>query len=109
MPKRRPPPEVWAVIRRIVWERDGGMCQYPYGHHPVPLDQAHIDHIISGPLGTNTLRNLRTLCRRHHVLRADQRHQGMIAQALADGVLPPDWRELVWKDPLPDDTRGAAR
>ena len=98
MPRRRPPREVWQVIRRRVWERDQGLCQYPYGRHPVALKDAHIDHIVSGKGGTNALRNLRTLCRYHHVLRADPRHRGMVAKALADGIIPANWRELVWDD-----------
>lgn len=96
MPKHRPPRQVWDKLRRQVWERDGGMCQYPAGKHPVRLADAHIDHIVSGKRGTNALPNLRTLCRMHHVLRADHRHRGMIAHALRDGVIPPNWRELVW-------------
>ncbi len=97
MPKKRPPKEVWEELRRQVWERDGGLCQYPYGRHPIPLEEAHIDHVISGKRGTNQLANLRTLCRVHHVLRADFRHRGMIAGALRDGVIPVNWRELVWE------------
>lgn len=99
MPRRRPPRELWRIIRRQVWERDEGLCQYPYGKHPVPLAEAHIDHIVSGKLGTNDLSNLRVLCAAHHALRADHRHQGMIARALADGIIPPNWRELVWGEP----------
>jgi hypothetical protein len=64
----------------------------------VPLDEAHIDHIQSGMLGTNRDTNLRVLCQRCHVLRADRRHQGMIAAALRAGIIPPDWRRLVWDD-----------
>ncbi len=86
-------------MRKVVWERDGQQCQYPFGKHPVALEEAHIDHIVSGKRGSNMLTNLRTLCRYHHVLRADHRHQGMIAQALADDIIPPNWRELVWEDP----------
>ncbi len=86
-------------MRKVVWERDGQQCQYPFGKHPVALEEAHIDHIVSGKRGSNMLTNLRTLCRYHHVLRADHRHQGMIAQALADAIIPPNWRELVWEDP----------
>ncbi len=78
------------------WRNQGG-CQYPYGPHPVALAEAHIDHVISGKRGTNQLANLRTLCRLHHVLRADGRHRGMIARALRDGVIPVNWRELVWE------------
>jgi hypothetical protein len=64
----------------------------------VALEECHIDHIKSGKLGSNKLSNLRTLCRRCHVLRADNRHRGMIASALRDGIIPPDWRGLVWED-----------
>ncbi|KPV48984.1 hypothetical protein SE17_35140, partial [Kouleothrix aurantiaca] len=66
---------------------------------PLALDVVHIDHRI--PLargGTNELSNLRTPCRRCHVLRADHTHQGMVAQALRDGIIPPNWRALVWDD-----------
>lgn len=95
MPKKRPPREVWDVLRRLVWERDGGACVRC--RDPTPLDEFHCDHIVSGKRGTNALSNLRTLCRRCHVLRACHRHQGMIAKALADGVIPFNWRELVWE------------
>ena len=96
MPRRRQDREIWQQTRRKVWERDGGMCQYPYGKHPIPLEEAHIDHIRSGKLGTNDMSNLRTLCRYHHVLRSDPRHRGMIAKALEEDLIPPNWRELVW-------------
>lgn len=96
MPKRRPPYEVWDGLRHIVWERDGGCCIHCSA--PVSLDTCHIDHIISGKCGTNKISNLRTLCRRCHVLRADGRHRGMIAGALRDGIIPADWRTLVWDD-----------
>lgn len=84
-----------------VWTRDGGCCRGPYcvGAPPLPLEAAHIDHIL--PLsrgGTNQVENLRTLCRRCHVLRADAAHRGMIQAALRDGLIPPDWRGLVWED-----------
>ena len=98
MPKSRQPREIWQETRRKVWERDEGLCQYPYGKHPVSLEEAHIDHIRSGKHGTNDLSNLRTLCRYHHVLRADLRHRGMIAKALEEGLIPPNWRELIWDD-----------
>jgi 5-methylcytosine-specific restriction enzyme A len=67
-------------------------------HTPLKFDEFHCDHIKSGKFGDNKLRNLRTLCRRCHVLRADSRHRGMIANALRDGIIPPDWRSLVWED-----------
>lgn len=98
---RRPSRELWRTIRRQVWERDGGHCQGPYCYDapPISLQAAHIDH--KTPLtrgGTNDLVNLRVLCQRCHVLRADHAHQGMIAAALRDGVVPPNWRALVWED-----------
>lgn len=107
MPKHRPPIELWRTLRRLVWERDGGRCQGPYCQNapPLPLNRCHIDHIQSGKLGSNRLDNLRVLCRRCHVLRADMRHRGMIASALRDGIIPPNWRRFVWDDdhfPMPD-------
>ena len=100
MPKRRQDSETWAETRRKVWERDQGRCQGPYCKDTLPwslpLDACHIDHIRSGKLGSNHLSNLRVLCRRCHVLRSDFRHRGMISAALRDGVIPPDWRLLVW-------------
>jgi 5-methylcytosine-specific restriction endonuclease McrA len=96
---RRHSRELWAQIRAAVWARDEGYCGGPYcaDAPPLPLEVAHIDHIV--PLskgGSNHMDNLRTLCRRCHVLRAGHEHQGMIAAALRDGVIPPDWRPLVW-------------
>lgn len=105
--KRRPPRELWAEIRRQVWARDVGRCQGPYCCEAgmLPLEHAHIDHRV--PLsegGSNSVENLRTLCRRCHVLRAGRAHAGMIATALRDGLIPPDWRALVWEDQeAPDD------
>lgn len=85
---------MWDELRRIVWERDGKKCIRC--ETPQTLEKANIDHIKSGKNATNQLKNLRTLCRRCHVLRADNRHRGMISKALKDGVIPPNWRELVW-------------
>lgn len=96
MPKRRPPREVWDCnIRPAIWRRDGKQCVRC--QDPVSLEACHIDHIRSGKNASNEFKNLRTLCRRCHVLRADLRHQGMIAAALRDGIIPPNWRELVWE------------
>lgn len=94
MPKKRPPKEVWDELRKIVWVRDGGKCTHC--SNLVSLEECNIDHIESGKNATNKINNLRTLCRRCHVLRSDNRHRGMIAKALRDNVIPPNWRELVW-------------
>ena len=93
---KRQPKEVWFKnTRPKVFERDGGVCVKCSVN--LTLDTCHIDHIKSGRLGSNHMNNLRTLCRRCHVLRADRRHQGMIAKALKDGIIPPKWRDLVWE------------
>ena len=98
MPKKRQPKEIWDVTRQRIWQRDDGICQYPYGKHPVALETCHIDHILSGKNASNSDDNLRVLCRYRHVLRSDKRHRGMIAKALQDGIIPPNWRELVWDE-----------
>lgn len=98
MPRKRQPREIWRETRKRIYERDKGLCQYPHGKHPVLLRECHIDHIRSGKLGTNADSNLRVLCRMHHTLRADFRHRGMIANALKLGIIPPNWRGLVWED-----------
>ena len=96
MPRRRQPHELWQITRKRIWIRDGGCC-VRCGRELL-LKECHIDHIRSGKLGTNRDKNLRTLCRACHVLRADMRHRGMIASALRDGIVPPDWRKHVWED-----------
>ena len=96
MPRKRQPKEIWSITRQRVWFRDRGNCVRC--GVPQKLNECHIDHIKSGKLGSNHDSNLRTLCRRCHVLRADMRHRGMIFKALRDGIIPPDWRELVWED-----------
>jgi 5-methylcytosine-specific restriction endonuclease McrA len=101
MPRKRLPRELWygkGQKRERVWRRDGGRCQGPYCKEapPLALTECHVDHIVSGKRGTNEMSNLRILCRRCHVLRSCHRHQGMIAKALADGIIPFNWREYVW-------------
>ncbi len=101
MPKIRLSKELWQEKREKVWLRDQGKCQGPYCTDTLSwsctLDKCHVDHIRSGKLAGNELTNLRVLCRKCHVLRADNRHRGMIANALRDGIIPPNWRELVWE------------
>lgn len=99
--KRRPDIATWRELRKETWLRDGKKCvQCIAEGRPDPgvsLRQCHTDHVV--PLskgGSNKLENLRTLCRHHHVLRQDASHRGMMAKALQDGVIPPDWRKLVW-------------
>ncbi len=97
MPKKRPPHETWIRnIRPIIWKRDGQKCIRC--KREITLFECNIDHIKSGVKGTNKFSNLRTLCRRCHVLRADIRHRGMVNKALKDGIIPPNWRKLLWED-----------
>lgn len=95
MPKKRQPKEIWQETRLKILARDGYQCVRC--KCLVTEKTAHIDHIKSGKLGTNEMKNLRALCRRCHVLRADLRHRGMIASALRDEIIPADWRKLVWE------------
>lgn len=84
-----------------IFERDGWKCTrcgISVVAKPRLANSANCDHIRAGLLGTNHDTNLRTLCRRCHVLRLDHRHRGMIAKALEDGIIPPNWRELTWGD-----------
>jgi 5-methylcytosine-specific restriction endonuclease McrA len=95
MPKHRQPREIWQETRVTVLKHDGFSCVHCGA--VVSVETAHIDHIKSGKNYGNELSNLRTLCRHCHVLRADNRHRGMIASALRDGIIPANWRELVWE------------
>jgi 5-methylcytosine-specific restriction endonuclease McrA len=96
MPKKRLSKELWDAKRIQVWERDNHLCIHCKEN--VAIYECHIDHIRSGKLGANNLINLRTLCRKCHVLRADKRHRGMISYALKNNIIPPNWRELIWDD-----------
>lgn len=81
--------------------RDGHKCVRcgtPVTTDKGKRNSAHTDHIqplSSG--GTNAIDNLRTLCARCHVLRVDPKHRGMIAEALAKGIIDHNWRDEVWK------------
>lgn len=97
MPRKRQPKEIWRETRLRVLSRDGYRCQRPCCGAALTENESHVDHIKSGKLGTNELSNLRSLCRRCHVLRADFRHRGMIANALRDGIIGPNWRKEVWE------------
>jgi 5-methylcytosine-specific restriction endonuclease McrA len=96
MPRQRPPKALWRELRVEIWERDGRRCRHC--GVVVSLQECHIDHVHSGKTAGNGRGNLRTLCRRCHVLRADPRHRGMTARSIERGVIPPDWRSLVWRD-----------
>lgn len=97
MPKIRPPYETWVTnIRPVVWKRDKGKCTRC--GVKLKLNKCHIDHIISGKDGSNKIKNLRTLCKKCHILRLDFRHRTMINNAVKVGVIPPDWRNFIWDE-----------
>lgn len=96
MPKKLQSRAIWESTRKRIQLRDDKKCVRCA--KVVLLNKCHIDHIKSGKLGTNEDGNLRTLCARCHVLRADLRHDGMRANAIAKGIIPPNWRQLVWDD-----------
>jgi 5-methylcytosine-specific restriction protein A len=101
MPKKRQPREIWEATCERIFQRDGGRCVHcgvevvkEYGK----ANSVNIDHVVSGKRGSNADSNLRTLCLRCHTLRYDHRHRGMILRALELGIIPADWRHLVWED-----------
>ena len=98
---KRQPRAIWQSTRERIWRRDFGKCQGPYCREKLSwslsLSNVHCDHIKELSVGgTNADSNLRSLCRYCHTLRASKKHQGMIANALRDGIIPPNWRPLVW-------------
>lgn len=95
MPRRRQPRQIWRITRLRIWDRDGKRCVHC--HKPLALNECHIDHIRSGKLGSNADSNLRTLCKVCHALRLDHRHRGLLFKLLSQGLLPENWRELVWE------------
>jgi hypothetical protein len=64
-----------AHIRRAVWERDGGQCQYPLQAGGIcgETSQAELDHIPGFALGAKTtVEDMRVLCRFHQDVSARQ-------------------------------------
>ena len=69
-PRREPPPSktdrVPAHVKRVVWKRDGGRCQWALDRGGVcgSTHQVELDHIVPrGRGGLTTIANLRCLCR----------------------------------------------
>jgi hypothetical protein len=73
-----PPPgsrHVPAAVRRAVWERDGGRCQWPLASggicgSTVRVEIDHVDPLHRG--GRSIVENTRLLCRAHNDLAARQ-------------------------------------
>jgi hypothetical protein len=74
--KSRAPPKddrVPAEVKRAVWSRDGGRCQWPIESGGVcgctrRIEYDHVQPIALG--GTSTIENVRLLCKRHNLLAA---------------------------------------
>ncbi len=97
--------DIWRKTRKRIWERDERKCvrcgiEVVLSRKEARLTKkavANIDHIIRVKKGGNKDENLRTLCKRCHVLRKDFGHRGMIAKALKESIIGPGWREEVWE------------
>ena len=67
------PDHVPARVRRAVWERDGGRCQWPIDSGGVcgSTLRVELDHVQPQALGgLSTISNMRCLCRMHNDLAA---------------------------------------
>jgi hypothetical protein len=76
-PRKTPPASksdhVPAHVRRAVWARDSGRCQWKLASGAIcgSTRQVQLDHIVPrGRGGPSTIENLRCLCRRHNDLAA---------------------------------------
>src|SRR6266568_3172685 len=78
-PRREPPPakpdHVPAHVKRAVWKRDGGRCQWPVQGGGIcgSTHQVELDHVTPrGRGGPPTVENTRCLCKFHNQLAARQ-------------------------------------
>jgi hypothetical protein len=76
-PRKTPRPsngdDIPAHVRREVWKRDGGRCQWPVSSGGICGSTRHLelDHVHPRSLGgASTPENLRVLCRSHNDLAA---------------------------------------
>jgi hypothetical protein len=72
-PRASGPNHVPAWVRRAVWERDRGRCQWPRhdGRRCESTHQLEVDHVVPRALGgPSTVDNCRLLCRIHNDLAA---------------------------------------
>jgi hypothetical protein len=78
-PRVIPPPSkedrVPAHVRRAVWKRDGGRCQWPIASGGIcgSTLRLELDHVVPRARGgPSTIENLRLLCRAHNDIAARQ-------------------------------------
>ena len=97
-PRREPPPakpgHVPAHVKRAVWKRDGGVCQWPVNSGGIcgSIHQVELDHVVPrGRGGPPTIENTRCLCRAHNLLAARRIYGDSWMDTFTRGrnVLPP--------------------
>jgi 5-methylcytosine-specific restriction endonuclease McrA len=65
-----------AAVRRQVWKRDGGRCTWEMGDGKAcgSTHRLEFDHGLEFSLGgESTVENVRLLCRKHNVMKAEDR------------------------------------
>jgi hypothetical protein len=82
-PRREPPPakpeHVPAHVKRAVWERDGGRCQWKLDGGGIcgSTHQIELDHVVPRARGgPSTIENTRLTCRFHNDLAAAMARPG---------------------------------
>lgn len=63
-------PDDWPQRRAAVWERDGGVCQWPTEHGLCAWSGDDVDHIDDRD--NHDLTNLQVLCSHHHNRKSSQ-------------------------------------
>ena len=74
-PRPARPDHVTAAVKRAVWARDGGKCQWPVDRGGVcgSTTRLEIDHVVPrGRGGASTVENCRIVCRTHNLEAARQ-------------------------------------
>ena len=92
------PRHIPAEVKRAVWTRDGGRCQWPVASGGVcgSTRQLELDHVVPVARGgASTAANLRVTCRLHN--------QYAARQAFGDA-----WMDQFTSRPLPGPDRGPA-
>jgi 5-methylcytosine-specific restriction endonuclease McrA len=89
-PRRRDGPRaaIPAAVRRAVWQRDGGRCQWPAdgGGSCGSTHRLELDHIVPwADWGGETAGNLRVVCAAHNRLAARQRFGERCVRRYAGG------------------------
>lgn len=84
-----------------LWVSEQGRCQGPYcvdkPAWSLPLEACYVAQFKSAPLNREAEVTWHILCRRCYVLRANSLRVGLMASALGDDIIGPEWRSLVWQ------------